>query len=153
MRSTSCILNLLFLIQGGFCGILVNDTTFFCWTLALSKFLLSTIFWKPPLFPFSGREAFNLMDPLTSNYKYSQSLGTIHTIDLWRYVPKNRPSPLVVTGQWLLKNTKLTTFLKSTTWTNLQIKKHTKSHKLRLIRPQTQHRLPGHMYFKNSEHH
>jgi hypothetical protein len=33
-------------------------------------------------------------------------------------------------------------------WTNPQIKDHKKSHELRLIRPQTQHKNPEHMYLK-----
>jgi hypothetical protein len=43
---------------------------------------------------------------------------------------------------------KLTTRLENKTWTNLQIKNHKKSHELRLIRPQTQHKNPEHMYLK-----
>jgi hypothetical protein len=43
---------------------------------------------------------------------------------------------------------KLTTRLKNKTWTNLQIKNHKKSHELRLIRSQTQHKNSEHMYFK-----
>jgi hypothetical protein len=43
---------------------------------------------------------------------------------------------------------KLTTRLKNKTWMNLQIKNHKKCHELRLIRPQTQHKNPEHMYLK-----
>jgi hypothetical protein len=53
-----------------------------------------------------------------------------------------------VTGKWLLKNEKLTTKPKNKSRTNPQIKNHEKSHELRLIRPQTQHRNPEHMYLK-----
>jgi hypothetical protein len=51
-----------------------------------------------------------------------------------RYAPENRFSPRVVTGKWLLKNKKLTTSLKSTTWTNPQNKNNKKSHEFRLTR-------------------
>jgi len=43
---------------------------------------------------------------------------------------------------------KLTTKFKNKTWTNPQIKNHTKSHELRLIRPQTQHTYLKHTYLK-----
>jgi hypothetical protein len=43
---------------------------------------------------------------------------------------------------------KLTTRLTNKTWTNVQIKNHKKSHELRLIRPQIQHKNPEHMHLK-----
>jgi len=42
---------------------------------------------------------------------------------------------------------KLTTRLKNKTWTNPQDKSHMKIHVLRLIRPQTWHKIPEHVYF------
>jgi hypothetical protein len=43
---------------------------------------------------------------------------------------------------------KLSTRLKNKTWTRAQIKNHKKSHELRLIRPQTQHKNPENTYLK-----
>jgi hypothetical protein len=43
---------------------------------------------------------------------------------------------------------KLNAKLKNKTWTNPQIKNHKNSHELGLIRPQTQHKNPEHMYLK-----
>jgi hypothetical protein len=65
---------------------------------------------------------------------------------LVRYAPENTSSPQVATGEWLLKNQKVTTGLKNKTWTNPKIKTHKKSHKLRVIRTQTWHKGPEHMY-------
>jgi len=39
----------------------------------------------------------------------------------------------------------MTTGLNDTTWTNPQTKNHKKSHELRLIRPQTWHKIPERM--------
>jgi len=36
--------------------------------------------------------------------------------------------------------------LKNKTWTNPQIKNHKKGHELRLIRPQTEHKNPEHIF-------
>jgi len=47
---------------------------------------------------------------------------------------------------------KLSTRLKNKTWTIPQITNHKKSHELRWIRPQTQHKNPEHMCL-NSLHH
>jgi len=56
---------------------------------------------------------------------------------LLKYLPEKKYSPKIVTGNWLLKNEKLTKSLKNKTWTNSQIKNPKKSHQLRLMRPQT----------------
>lgn len=55
------------------------------------------IFWKPALLLSAGKEAPKLIGPHTSTY--SQSLGTIETLNLLRYVPENSSSPWVVTGK------------------------------------------------------
>jgi hypothetical protein len=65
-----------------------------------------------------------------------------------RYAPENRACLRVIAGKWLLKNSKLTTRLQNKTWTNPLIKNHKKSHELRLIRPQTQHKNPEDTYLK-----
>jgi hypothetical protein len=67
---------------------------------------------------------------------------------LLRYAPENRSSPRVLTGKWLLQNSKLTARLKNKTGTNPQTKDHKHSHELRLIRQQTQHKNPEQMYLK-----
>jgi hypothetical protein len=54
-----------------------------------------------------------------------------------KYVCENRSSPRAVRGISLLKHSKLPTRLKNKNWTNPQIKNHTYSHELRLIRPHT----------------
>ena len=54
----------------------------------------------------------------------------------------------LVQEKYLSKNSKLTTRLKNKTWTNPQIKDRNKSHELRLIRPQIQHKNPENMYLK-----
>ena len=61
---------------------------------------------------------------------------------------RTNPVQWSVTGEWLLKNWKLTTRLKNKTWSNPQIKNQEKSLELRLIRPQTKHKNPEHMYLK-----
>jgi len=48
-----------------------------------------------------------------------------------------------------LQNKKLTTMLKNKTWTNPQIKDHTKSRELRLFTPQTQYKHQKHMYLNS----
>jgi hypothetical protein len=45
-----------------------------------------------------------------------------------------------MTGKSQLKISKLSARLKNETWNNIQIKNHKKSHELRLIKPQTQHK-------------
>ena len=67
------------------------------------------------------------------------SLGTIQTVNLLKYAPDNRSSPVVVTEKWLLKNSKLTISFKNKILAGPQIKHYKKNHQLRLIRPQTQH--------------
>ena len=94
------------------------------------------------MFPFSHKEAPNMVDPL---YRAILSQWAPH---LLRYIPENRSSPRVVTGKWLLKNEKLTTRLKNKIWDNIQIKNHKKSHELRLVTPQMQHKSPEYMYLK-----
>jgi hypothetical protein len=74
------------------------------------------------------------------------SLGTIQTVNLLKYASENRSSPRIVTGKWLLKNSILTIHLKNKTWASPQIKHHKKHHKLKLIRPQTQHKNPEYTY-------
>jgi hypothetical protein len=54
------------------------------------------MFQKPTLFPFSGKEVPNLLDPLDQAIL---SLGTIQTVHLLRNAPENRPSPRVVRGK------------------------------------------------------
>jgi hypothetical protein len=51
--------------------------------------------------------------------------GQHRSNSLLRYAPENRSSPKVVARKWLL-----------------HIKKYKKSHEIRLIRPQTQHKNP-----------
>jgi hypothetical protein len=70
---------------------------------------------------------------------YSESLDSTETLQLLRYEPENRSSPKITTGEWLLKNKKLTTRLKYTTLTSAHIKYRKNSHELREIKPQTQH--------------
>jgi len=53
---------------------------------------------------------------------------------LLRYVSENRSNPRVVNSKMAIE--KLTARVKNITWTNPQIKRHKKSHELRLIRPQ-----------------
>jgi len=65
-----------------------------------------------------------------------------------RYASKNKSSPRVVTGKWLLKNYELTKKFKNKISTNPQIKNHEKSHGLSMTRPQTQHKKLEHTYFK-----
>jgi hypothetical protein len=78
------------------------------------------------------------------------SLTKYHTnCNFLRYPPENRSCPRLITGKWQLKNKKLTTRLKNKTWTNLQIKNHKKSRELRILKPQTQHKNPEHMYLKS----
>jgi hypothetical protein len=74
--------------------------------------------------------------------------GHHHNSNLLGYAPENRSSPRAVTGKYLSKNSKLTTRLKNKTLTNPQIKAHNKSHELRQITPQTQHKNPEHTYLK-----
>jgi len=64
---------------------------------------------------------------------------------LW-FATEKRCSLRLVTGKWLLKNYILTTRLQYKTWANAQIKNHTKSRELRLIRPQSGQRNPEHVY-------
>ena len=72
--------------------------------------------------------------------------GLVHHLVSWnskllKYLPENKFSPKIVTGKWLLKNKKLTTRLKNKTWPNSQSKNPKKCHELRLIRPQTWHKI------------
>jgi len=64
-----------------------------------------------------------------------------------RYAPENRSRPRALTGNWPIKNEKLTTRIKYKTWTNSQIKNQ-KMVMNSLNRPQTQHKNPKHMYLK-----
>jgi len=66
-----------------------------------SNFLKSTTFQKSTLFPFSGKEAPDLVGPLDQAIL---PLGTIEPVNLLRYAPENRSSLRVVTGKWILKN-------------------------------------------------
>jgi hypothetical protein len=62
------------------------------------------------------------------------SNGHHRSSNLLKYAPEDGFSPRVVTGKWILKNKKLTTSLKSRTWTNPQNKNNKKSHEFRLTR-------------------
>jgi hypothetical protein len=62
---------------------------------------LSIILFFKEAFPFSGKEAPNLVDPYIKIF----SVTAHHTSsNLLRYATENRPSTRVVTGKWLLKN-------------------------------------------------
>jgi hypothetical protein len=69
------------------------------------------------VFPFSGKEAPNVVDHLSEFFSITWHHGNTNLI---RYGPENRyrSSPRVVTGKWLLKNYKLTARLKNKIWTN-----------------------------------
>jgi len=116
------------------------------WDLSINQFFTEALFWKPALFLFSGKEAPNPVNPLGWAIQINEHLTNCN---LLRYAPENGSSPWVVTGKSLLKNKKLTTWLKNKNWTNPQIKNHKKSHELRLIRPQTQQRNPEHTYLNS----
>jgi hypothetical protein len=58
-------------------------------------------FWKPALFPSSGKGASNLAGPLNQAVL---SLGSIEMVNLLRYALENQSSPRVITGKWPLKN-------------------------------------------------
>jgi len=59
------------------------------------------MFWKPALFPFSGKETPNLVGPLELRFSID---GHHSNSNLLRYVPENRFSPKVVKGKRLVKN-------------------------------------------------
>jgi hypothetical protein len=92
---------------------------------------------------FSSRPCFCLQAKKYFRWSNAQSLGTIETVNLIRYaliysMGSNRKMAIE----------KLTTRLKNKTWMNPQIKNHKNNHELRLIRPQTQHKNPEHVYLK-----
>ena len=103
------------------------------------------MFWKPALFLFSGREAPNLVEPYTALFS---TTGHQRNGNMLRNASKNKSSPRVLTGKWLLKNYELTTSLKNKIRTNPQIKNHEKSHGLSVTRLQTQNKKPEHTHFK-----
>jgi len=76
-----------------------NSHNLLFWGLCLSsKFYRCMSFLKPALFLPSGKK------PLTWWAPYTQSQGTIDTVNLIRYAPENTTSPKAVTGKWLLQN-------------------------------------------------
>jgi len=77
------------------------------------------------LFLFSEKEAPNPVTPLDWAILITEHL---RNRKLLRYAPENGSSPWVVTGKSLLKNKKLTTWLKNKNCTNPQIKNHKNSH-------------------------
>jgi hypothetical protein len=67
------------------------------------------MFWKPAPFPFSSKQAPNLVTPYIKLFSVTGYHGNIN---LLRYAPENRSYPRLITGKWQLKNSKLTTRLK-----------------------------------------
>jgi hypothetical protein len=119
----------------------IPDIIFFYGTLSIIYLLKDTKCFRIwLLFPFSGMESPNLLEPL--DWVISVT-GYHRNTKLFRCVPENRSSPKVVAGR--LKNYKLPTRLKNKTWTRSQIKTHKKNQKLCLNRPHTQHKNPEHI--------